>query len=413
MASSKKTKSKVANPKQNAKESAASDQASKPLPGAQLPLELQQLLLNIFKNAFSTSFNPDLTSVIQEVKQNLFRRDFGNAFGNASFLKAYVVRWSASRSIIYLNIFGNILQLSANLVFASSPISCGLGKSFELGAHASSPSLLSSPVIETSPSTQQHILDDIQAVTRVVCLGGGAGAEVVALAGYLSLLNPATPTDPASATSEELKLKKLHVTAIDIADWSSILGRLYSGTTACPAVPKYASPTAQTTNMPLVDPNTYEVHFIQHDILKMEAEVQRVLEEATLVTLMFTLNELYSTSMSLTTRMLLSMTSLLAPGSLLLVVDSPGSYSTVNIGCRDNSSKSNPSAEQKKYPMQWLLDHTLLEGANIEISENEVPKKQWEKLYSCDSTWFRLSACLKYPIPLEDMRYQVHLYRRS
>ena len=35
----------------------------------------------------------------------------------------------------------------------------------------------------------------------------------------------------------------------------------------------------------------------------------------------------------------------------------------------------------------------------------------WEKLESADSVWFRLAEGLRYPIQLENMRYQMHLYR--
>jgi 25S rRNA (uracil2843-N3)-methyltransferase len=53
--------------------------------------------------------------------------------------------------------------------------------------------------------------------------------------------------------------------------------------------------------------------------------------------------------------------------------------------------------------MQWLLDHTLI--------ETETPGYSWEKLQSDESIWFRLPEDLSYPIALEDMRYQMHLYR--
>lgn len=63
-------------------------------------------------------------------------------------------------------------------------------------------------------------------------------------------------------------------------------------------------------------------------------EMQAILREARLVTIMFTLNEFYSVSKSATTKLLLSVTSILEPGSLLLVVDSPGSYLTDSICCK-------------------------------------------------------------------------------
>ena len=77
-----------------------------------------------------------------------------------------------------------------------------------------------------------------------------------------------------------------------------------------------------------------------------------------------------------------------------MVVDSPGSYSTVTI-----------NGSEKKYPMQWLLDHTML-------STKATAGTAWEKVASDESKWFRLPEGLQYPIKLENMRYQFHLYRR-
>ena len=125
--------------------------------------------------------------------------------------------------------------------------------------------------------------------------------------------------------------------------------------------------------------------------------------------LMFTLNELYSTSISATTNLLLGMTMLLEAGALLLVVDSPGSYSTVNIG---KVTETANEGSEKKYPMNWLLDHTLLEAASIGSSKRSKGEAQWKKLDESQSKWFRLPQSLNYPIDLEDMRYQFHLYQR-
>ena len=37
---------------------------------------------------------------------------------------------------------------------------------------------------------------------------------------------------------------------------------------------------------------------------------------------------------------------------------------------------------------------------------------KWEKVVDEESKWFRLPPGLRYPIELENMRYQIHLYRR-
>lgn len=234
---------------------------------------------------------------------------------------------------------------------------------------------------------------------------------MVALAGYLRFAASSVRMDHSAGLDEEGRPGKLNITAIDIADWSSIVNKLYSGLTTNPPLPKYASIAAQALNKPLADRDAYEVRFLKQDVLKIaEEELQALLTDATIVTLMFTLNELYSTSLTATTKLLLSMTSILRLGSLLLVVDSPGSYSSLNIG---KVSAKNDSSAQKKYPMQWLLDHTLLEAATVNSDQGKSQEKQWEKLHSHDSTWLRLPAELTYPIDLEDMRYQIHLYRRS
>lgn len=370
-----------------------------------IPIQLQQLLVNIFKSTFSTNFNGHLGAVIQEVKQKLFHRDFQTAFGIEATREAYAIRWSPGRALLYLDIFSNRPELSTSLLACLGAQRRVSENSSKCDENLISVGLAAAPV-ETI-FRQQRSEKNVQ----IVCIGGGAGAELVALAGYLHLVTSSVRTDHFSGNDEKSSPGKVKITAVDIADWSSIVNKLYSSLTTNPSLPKYPSVSAQALNMQLVDRDAYEVRFLQQDVLKTGREqMQALLKDTTMVTLMFTLNELYSTSMNDTTNMLLLMTSVLKVGSLLLVVDSPGSYSTVNIGKVSTKDDSTP---QKKYPMQWLLDHTLLEAATVEREQGKLQEKQWEKLYSHDSTWLRLPAELTYPIALEDMRYQIHLYRRS
>lgn len=404
-------------PKQKASESATPDQekmASTSLVHQQTSIELQQSLLDIIRTTFKARLNGDLNMLIKEVKQNLYHRDFCNAFGKQDYLETYAIRWSATRALAYLDIFQQLPQLSyTNLIEYSPSLT---SRTLEISRERSEEPKCSAPPAPVPLSTETnatsweklltHDLGNSCVATQVVCLGGGAGAEILALAGHSTLANSSVCTDIHTASRQAAKFK---VTAIDIADWSSVVDRLHFAITADPSLFNHASPLTEAIRMP------YEVIFLKQDVLQIEesAEMQAILRKARLVTIMFTLNELYSVSMSATTKMLLSMTSILESGSLLLVVDSPGSYSTVSIGTKDiSSSRSNPpsSEHKKKYPMQWLLDHTLLHAARIESTENA---NQWEKLYSSDSTWFRHTPGLTYPIALEDMRYQVHLYKRS
>jgi 25S rRNA (uracil2843-N3)-methyltransferase len=313
-----------------------------------IPLDLQQLLLNIFKDSFSERFETDIKPLLQEIKGHLYNRDFGAAFGKEEYLEAYAARWSPSRALGYLQLLES------------------LGR-------------------ELQPFSEK---DEVWEDTRwkVVCLGGGAGAEIVALGGFLKWLD---------MTVEEEHGRDLSVVAIDIADWTNVVENLTQHIIAKPPTSKYASAAARAARAPLVDKACLNVSFHQYDMLNTPfATLSPLLQGANFVTLMFTLNELYSTSLSLTQQFLLNLTSSLRPGSILLVVDSPGSYSTVTL-----------NGTEKKYPMQWLLDHTLLE-------EKRGAEPQWEKIEEDESKWFRMDERLTYPIELENMRFQLHLYRR-
>jgi 25S rRNA (uracil2843-N3)-methyltransferase len=327
-----------------------------------LPIELQQLLLNIFKNSFAERFATDITPLLQEVKSHLYNRDFTTAFGKDEYLQTYAARWSPSRALGYAQLF------------------------WDLREHlwAGEKSKNGSDEVATKSG-------------KVVCLGGGAGAELVALAGVQRLASTEKGEDADGKAMME-------VVSIDIADWTTIVATLTDHITTPPQVHKYASAAIKAANFALASPDTFRVSSHQHDVLNADfSALKTLLKDATLVTLMFTLNELYSTSLPLTQRFLLNLTSVLPTGSFLLVVDSAGSYSSITL-----------NGAEKTYPMQWLLDHTLLRPIGDDGSaKTQDEEASWEKVKEDESRWFRLDEALEYPIELEDMRVQLHLYRRT
>ncbi|KAF1847266.1 uncharacterized protein K460DRAFT_280152 [Cucurbitaria berberidis CBS 394.84] len=344
----------------------APNRDEKPVATTSLPLELQQLLLTIFRNSFAERLDSDINPLLQEVKGHLYNRDFTTAFGKSEYLEAYAARWSPSRALGYLDVFWDLRE--------------HLWSTQDAGEEA----------------------DDEQAKMnrrcKVVCLGGGAGAEIVALGGLQKMLALANSNDEGEA-----QIQQFEVVATDIADWTPVVQSLAKCITTAPPLSKYASAAAQAANAPLVNPDNIDISFLQHDIFTAySTDVSSRLKDASLVTLMFTLNELYSASMSLTQRFLLNLTIAVQPGSLLLVIDSPGSYSSITL-----------NGAEKKYPMQWLLDHTLLKQASGNQRERGKEEEvKWEKVKEDESRWFRLHTELQYPIELEDMRMQLHLYRR-
>ncbi|MCJ1228635.1 hypothetical protein MMC12_005296 [Toensbergia leucococca] len=379
------------------------------------PIELQQKVLDIFRHTFSDCFDDNLPSTIQHVKQHLFNRDFDKAFGSEDFLHAYALRWSSSRTLAYMDLFCNLPHLSHIFQSITRLTSLDSGK------------LEQPSVCSDQDPPDAHVDSEFNSVAkanpassnRITCLGGGAGAEIIAIAGYLHYLRNSTHAGDAVAfnhqtTSESIASlrnspQSIAVTAIDIADWSEVVHKLYGGATTIPSLSKYASSMSKAASFALIDPSLYKVYFQRDDVLNIQLErLAEAVKETALVTFMFTLNELYNTSITRTTNLLLTLTLLLEPGTLLLVVDSPGSYSTVSIG---KSSDAEHAPTEKKYPMQWLLDHTLLEASTIGSSARSSQGGQWEKLDSYDSKWFRSPKGLKYPIEIEDVRYQAHLYR--
>ena len=313
-------------------------------------LDLQQKCLDIFRGALKPSAEDGAT--LQEIKAHLYNRDFAAAFGKEEYLRVYASRWSPSRALGYLQIL------------------------HDLGA------FLTSRVDEERDGIQINPF-------RAICIGGGAGGELVALATWLSMITEKTFCRPP---------EQLYVRLLDIADWSKVVGALENGVKIPPELSKYASQARKDANKALVQPEDVIVDFQQRDALDLsEISVTERVGEANLVTFMFTLNELYSTSMPKTHQLLSAITVTMQPGSHLLVVDSPGSYSNVSIN------------GAKKYPMQWLLDYTLLGPPN---EQQKRPCAKWEKLVDDESRWFRLPEGLRYPIELENMRYQIHLYRK-
>lgn len=314
--------------------------------------ELQQLILRIFKEALPISADCNLKQIIQDVKGHLYNRDFASAFALPSFLHAYALRWSAGRALAYADIIATF------------------DVKYRWLEH---------------PSKDSEDKTDNANDANVLCIGGGAGAEVVALA----------------AIASTYTLSHLSVIAVDVADWSSVLNSLGATITQPPILSQYASAAKKKANQALLDASRFEVHFRKQDILECSAqELGLLVADAAIVTIMFTLNELFSSSISKTTAFLLKLTEVMRPESWLLVVDSPGSYSEVSLG---------KEGEPKRYPMKWLLDHTLQQSAGY--NPNELSR--WRKHVSDDSRWFRIHGNLDYPIELESMRYQIHLYQRQ
>ncbi len=313
-------------------------------------VQQQQKLLDIFKQIFRPTLSSDsFAATLQDIKEALFNRDFAGAFGPDAFLQVYAARWSPTRALCYASVLKGIRP--------------HLGELYQTSSSPSQPP-------ESSASSLQTI--------RVLSVGGGA-AEIAAVARFLS-------------QSPDLRVD---LVLVDSAPWQDVTQRLYLGLTSPPELSAYASAAAKAANTALVAGFRMSASQKQLDALALEkGQLEGLVGNSpVLITLMFTLNELFTAAgVGKTTAFLLRLSAAVAPGSLLLVVDSPGSYAETVVG-----------KQSRRYPMEWLLARVLASSDD----------RSWDKLTSEDSVWFRLAEELDYPIPLENMRYQMHLYRAT
>lgn len=388
--------------KQDAIKEEDEDEQYEPFP--QIDKKHQQIILNIFRDTFSdVLFSDTFTSTLQAVKQALYEREFAKAFGDAKHLAVYATRWSPTRALCYSSILSGIKRHLDSVVVeeevtASDEITTEGTETPKDAAEEDALAAQTANLSLSSPSTTP--IKTKTSKLNILSIGGGP-AELVALGSFLSQ-SSSPSSSPLSGS----------IFLLDSAPYTLLITSLHTSLVSTPPISKYASAAARAANVPLLSPaSRMESKFIQQDALDLGKDGFSgllVKEKPTLVTLLFTLNELFTSSgIGKTTRFLLDLTSSLSLGSLLLVVDSPGSYSETTLG-----------KESKKYPMAWLLDRVLL-AADPKTGRPTpvVEGRKWKKLETRKSSWFRLAEArngeqgLDYPIALENMRYQLHLYR--
>ncbi|KAK3373578.1 hypothetical protein B0T24DRAFT_678991 [Lasiosphaeria ovina] len=420
---------------------------------AALQRRQQQHVLDVFRAAFGDVLSSSaFAASVQAVKQALFARDFAAAFGIGShdreasnrLLAVYAARWSPTRALCYAAVLRGIYDqghLDPLLRTPSSSTAAARRKQQHDVKANELPEGEQQREQQPDPASAVPIRQPVEKrQLRVLGIGGGA-AEMVAFGSFLNQVSSFSSDDNDASEGDEDEDEDEDedyssglagdITLVDAAAWGGVVSTLQTGiTTPEPSTPK---------EPPMVPPAYLSSRFSQNDVLALGHDGLAALmplphsssssPPPVLVTLLFTLNELFTSSgVGKTTAFLLDLTSAVPVGSLLLVVDSPGSYSETAIG--GSSSNTNPSPStaaapaappaKRHYPMQWLLDRILL-GTQKE----SVGGRAWRKLEAHDSVWFRLGTSsssssgggggggggLDYPIPLENMRYQMHLYR--
>ncbi|KAK6465225.1 hypothetical protein DFJ63DRAFT_14865 [Scheffersomyces coipomensis] len=280
-------------------------------------------IIKLFESSFKEVIDSDdLYEHVQTVKGDLFNRDYISAFGDEDRRLAYLARWTPPRALCYASLFSSL-----------------------------------TPIVELFKQTETS--------SNVLCIGGGAAAEYVALCSVFSKLRN-------SSNSGDLSLQ-----IIDIADWSNIIS----------TVEKYIK------TYWILKEEKLKTDFIYDDILKLNTSNVKY-EELDLITLMFTTNELFAEKRQETIKYLNLLNAKCKTGSLLLIAESAGSFSNITIGT-------------KKFPVQFLIDMILVgkQGSN---------SGPWEIVEESESCWYRVNTKeVNYALKMENMRFFYRLYRKK
>ena len=208
------------------------------------------------------------------------------------------------------------------------------------------------------------LLEDPETVRNVLCVGGGASSELVALGSVFCRLKEYHPNSPS----------QLNIKLIDIADWSKVVSNL----------------TTYMKDSWVYHSEKLNSQFICDDILTSSPESLN-LESLDLITLLFTTNELFAEKRKETIKFLQLLNSNCRQGSLLLIAESAGSYSHIKIG-------------DKNFPVQFLIDTIL-------VGKPGLNNGSWEIISQSDSSWYRINQKeVDYPMKLENMRFFYRLY---
>lgn len=360
-----------------------------------LPSELQQLLLNIFRTTFPICQDYEaLKPMLTEIKKALDARDIERAFGGLDSMEVYAARWSPSRALCYAAVLAELCE--------------------EFGEETCIQILLKRESINTNRSSESS--SNVARSAKAVCFGGGA-AEIMAFGALLRYLYPDSDmmttqsvsvsgsTSPLSGLGSSSPSPLLDLHLVDAASWAAAICSLESGLTTPPTLSKYASASARANNAAFICPYTLKTSFQQCDILHADQDElgSMIGKKPALITLLFTLNDFLVSNVAKSTAFFLKLSNAAPKNSLLLMIDNLDATSEIILG-KDDQVK-----EKKAYPMHYLLDMVLTEK---QMSAAADQKPAWEKLLGDQSRHFRIPEGLKYPIGLENLKFQVYLYKK-
>ncbi|KAF9216094.1 hypothetical protein BGZ59_011020 [Podila verticillata] len=343
-----------------------------------------QHILNVVKESCQEAFNlPSFTTTLQTIKSHFFDRNYDAVFQNPAHLPVYSARYAPSRALCYYHLFLEHPILMKTLEGPSTILCIGSGAGSELVGisaamvHANPVPKTKKKKATTSSSGKSKDREDKEDKKDEEAIPKEAPIQTEDPALNLEKMNISSPSSEGAAPEEvsvvatkpkKSKANKHQVTIVmqDYVDWTSIL-----------------KPMETVVRQRMV---------LGAERLVCETEVGNVLDlsegllqrvaKADLITFMFVLNELFQDKKR-TMLLVAKIVAAMPTGAHMLVVDSAGSFSNLKVG-------------ERTYMVYMLLDHL----------------KSLETVYQDDATWYRCPPSATYPLKLENMRHFVRIYRK-
>jgi 25S rRNA (uracil2843-N3)-methyltransferase len=284
----------------------------------------------------------------------LYNKEYSTAFGSSGeqgeeFRKVYFARWTPARAVLYERAFqecklGQLLGWQDDLDEKEDE-------------RVRNERRFRNKIEGTSDDSIGNDDDEKEEKQfRVIMIGSGAGAELLALG---SILGESSNTTTSSRP-------RITIQAIDQGNWGELVDKMNSG------MKSQWSTSLNSSN--------FNLQFHQTDLLSSSSNSNNESEsldlsspDLKLVTILFTITELLLQSRSSTLRFLSNLTNSAPKGLNLLIIES-ASLALIPIGTNGRT-----------YPLGQLLDHALGGGG------------KWEILKSEETKWFRM------PLGAEDV----------
>lgn len=314
-------------------------------------------------------------SILKAVKQSLFTRDYMSVFLNSAlYLAVYSMEYVPTRALCYHHLFVHGCPIIREVIMGRHKV-----KQMELLRRRASRKLAAKA--DSVPISYQSNS------TNILCVGAGAGSELVALIKtiYSDPVSSLFIEDSSKLTWSDFERQVDHSAAssvnlhlYDIADWSQLLHALSKPIDTLILSKQWGDRKCST--------KFHQLDVLSEDAMMPTSPFYSELSTSDLVTFMFVLNELFSVSKSKTVNLLTQMVRQIALGSCILVVESAGSISEIQVG------------------KQNLMLYNLLDRISC-----------LKTVVSEDAMWYRPPPTLHHAFPskLTNMRYFVRLYEKT